>query len=78
MSGERRAIAEVPVERRSGDVRWLALESDTKSGGWFLFGHRTLDEASEFDSWHVTRAEALREAESQWGVRQEDWHVDVV
>ena len=77
MSGAPRMIAEVPVDRRSCDVRWLVLESDANSGGWFLFGHRTLGEASEFDSWHVTRAEALREAESQWGVSEEDWHVEV-
>lgn len=76
MSSKRRAIAEVPVERRSADVGWLVLESDPSSGGWFLFGHRTLDEASEFDSWHATRAEVLREAEGQWGVRPEDWHVE--
>jgi hypothetical protein len=73
MSVDGRAIAEVPTDRRSGDVRWLVLKSDANSGGWFLFKHRTLDEASEFDSWHATRAEALREAEVLWGVREEDW-----
>ena len=78
MCDKRRAIAEVPVEHRSIDVRWLVLEFDPGSGGWFLFGHRTLEEASEFDSWHLTRTEALREAQAQWGVGPEDWRVEVV
>jgi len=77
MSDERRAIAEVPVERRLPDVRWLVLEPDPGSGGWFLFGHRTLEEASEFDSWHLTRTEALLEAQAQWGVGQEDWRGEI-
>ena len=74
MNGERRAIAELPVGRRSGGVRWLVLAPDNASGGWFLFGHRSLQESSEFDSWHSSRAEAVREAANQWGVGAQDWH----
>ena len=76
MSVKWRATAEVVVERRTSGVRWLVLESDASSGGWFLFGHRTLEEASEFDSWHMTRDEALKEAEVQWGIRPAAWNVE--
>ena len=75
MSVEQRSIAEVPVARRDDGIRWLVLESDLSSGGWFLFGHLSLEEASEFDSWHLTRDEALKEAEIQWGVDATDWQV---
>jgi hypothetical protein len=68
-------MAEIPAERRDG-VRWLVLEFDASSKGWFLFGHRTLEEASEFDSWHASRDEALQEAREQWGVQLEDWRPD--
>jgi len=77
MSSERRAIAEVPIERRSAEVRWLVLESDANSGGWFLLGHRTLEEPSEFDSWHLTREEALKEAATQWGILPDHWRSEV-
>ena len=77
MSAELRSTAEVPTECRLSGIRWLVLEHDPGSGGWLLFGHRILSEASEFDSWHLTRDEALREAEIQWGVRPEDWHDEV-
>jgi len=75
MSGKQRTTAEVPVDHRSSDVRWLVIEPDADSGGWFLFGHRTLEEPSAFDSWHLTRQEARREAETQWGVCADDWRV---
>lgn len=77
MSAEQRSLAEVPFARREDGVRWLVLESDSGSGsgGWFLFGHLRLEEASEFDSWHLTRDEALKEAETQWGVVATDWQV---
>jgi len=73
---DRRAVAEVPVEQRSSDIAWLVIEFDPGSGGWFLFLHRSLEEACTFDSWYLTRAEALREAESDWGVRPEAWRAD--
>jgi len=75
MSVEQRSIAEVPVTCRGGGIRWLVLEFDSSSGGWFLFGHVSLEEASEFDSWHLARDEALKEAEIQWGVDVKDWRV---
>jgi len=47
------------------------------SGGWFLFGHRTLSEASEFDSWHSSQAEAQEQAAVQWGVDSKSWRADL-
>ena len=73
MSFVPRSIAEVPVARRDGGIRWLVLEFDSGSEGWFLFGHRSLEEAAEFDSWHLTRDEALGEAADVWGVSASDW-----
>jgi hypothetical protein len=75
-SFHRQLRVEVPIERRSSDIRWLILESDASSGAWFLFGHRTLQEASEFDSWYLTQAAAMKAADEQWGVGAEDWRKD--
>jgi hypothetical protein len=69
-----RFIAEVPPAYRIDGIRWLVLEYDEKdSKGWFLFGHRSLDEASEFDHWYQTRNEAEQQAALQWGVNQNAW-----
>lgn len=76
MSTRRREAAEVPSGHRGGGVNWLVLEYDPGSGGWFLFGHRALEEPSLFDIWHLTRDEALQEAGRQWGVRQDQWDAD--
>ncbi len=70
-------MARVPPERQSAGIRWLVLEHDENSRGWFLFGHQDLHDPSEFDSWYQTRADALREAAVQWGVVPEDWRVEL-
>ena len=72
-----RFIAEVPSNLRSQEIRWLILEQDAGlTGGWYLYMHRDLDEASKFDSWHLTREEAEREAAIRWGVTIQDWKLD--
>jgi len=70
-------IAEIPAEHRKNGVHWLMLQKEVDSGGWLLLGHRTLEEGSEFDSWHLTRDEALREAELHWGVLSARWRPDL-
>ena len=39
--------------------------------------HQTLEEGSEFDSWHQTREQALKEAERLWGVMPSAWRADL-
>ena len=78
MNAEQRSIAEVPLGRRNDGICWLVLELDSRSGGWLLFGHLSLKEASEFDSWHLTREEALEEAKNEWGVAVVDWRAESV
>lgn len=78
MTTTRRFIAEVSPAYRAQEIRWLVLEHDTQdSGGWFLYGHRKLDEASEFDNWYQTRDEAEQDAVTQWGVPPTSWRVDL-
>ena len=75
MTTARRFIAEVPPAYRAQEIRWLVLEQDTQdSGGWFTYGHRELDEPSEFDDWHQTRHEAEQDAATQWGIPPTSWH----
>lgn len=78
MSDDLRATAEIPTERRSSRIYWLVIQYDERSREWFLFGHRSLNESSEFDSWHPTRDEALKEAETQWGVLRDAWRVEAM
>lgn len=75
MSSQSRMIVRLPDRQDSDGVRWLVVEFDRSTGGWFLFGHRALSEPSEFDSWHETRSAALQEAEDDWGVQESDWRV---
>ncbi len=67
-----RLISKVPSSHQKDGIRWLLLEPNAHQG-WFLFGHRTLEDRSVFDSWHLTRFEAEREAALQWGVNGLDW-----
>ena len=77
MNSRNRFIAEVPRDFRKQEIGWLVLEEDVEhTGGWFLYGHRDLDEGSEFDSWHLKRNEAEHEAETRWGVKAGDWKAD--
>jgi hypothetical protein len=66
-------VAQVPEVRQEGKTRWLILEADASSGGWFLFGHRSLHEPSEWDSWHGSREQAMPEAAEAWGVEGRHW-----
>ncbi len=73
VNNDARQFAEVLGPSRSGTISWLVIEADRASGGWFLFGHRSLAESSEFDSWHPTREGALREAERRFGITEDQW-----
>jgi hypothetical protein len=67
-------IAEVPAERQHQGIRWLILREDSQeTGGWYLFAHSTLERACDFDSWHLTRGDAEREAAMCWGVLERNW-----
>jgi hypothetical protein len=67
-------IAEVPSRNQQQGIRWIILEDDTDgTGGWYVYTHRSLDEGSESDSWHLTRADAEREASLRWGIRTDGW-----
>jgi hypothetical protein len=68
----RRRIAKVPTPENVYGCRWLLLEYDTKSGGWFLYFHRTLGELSEAENWYLSDEQALSQAE-KWGIRRIDW-----
>lgn len=72
-----RLIAQIPEKSRDDGIEWLILEEDKEdTGGVFLYGHKSLDEESEFDSWHENIESAQREAEMQWGVNKVDWLSD--
>lgn len=74
MTTRRRWTAEIPEESRRDDVRWLVVEEDPDSGGWFLFRCATAPDPrlSQWDDWRLTRAEILALADAS-GVRREDW-----
>ena len=69
-----RLIAQVPKEQRENQIEWLSLEDDPLDTlGFYIFGHRSLDEPSEFDNWYQTKELALSEAERQFGVTIDCW-----
>lgn len=64
MNTNQKWITNVPKQFQKQGVRFLVLEEDKEdTKGWFLFGHRDLDEGSIFDSWHAKLEEAKMEAE---------------
>jgi hypothetical protein len=67
-------MSKVCSNNNGDDVQWLVIEDDTNNtGGWYLFAHRSIDEPSLFDSWHLTRQEAENEAQSIWSIKKLDW-----
>ena len=69
-----RLIAPVPEGFRQDNIEWLVLEDDPRdTAGFYLFFHRSLDAPSEHDSWHETMEQALFEAETQYGVKRDNW-----
>ena len=67
-----RWVAEIPARLRIDDVGWLAIEFDSDSSGWFLF-ECTTPSCVKWDSWHLTRQEALAQAKVRWGTQLKDW-----
>ena len=72
MASESRWLAQLPEGSRDDDVRWLVLERDPESSGWFLFECTTPTEV-KWDHWRLTIHEVLKIAEA-CGVRREDWN----
>lgn len=69
-----RLTAAIPLTFQKQGIGWLVLEHDKQdTGGWFLFGHISLDTPSKFDGWYETREKAEDEALRQWGVSKDDW-----
>lgn len=66
-------FAEVPHTHRNQNVRWLVLQQDSESNGWFLFMHQSRTMPSLFDAWFPTHAEALQQAQADWGVDPLSW-----
>jgi hypothetical protein len=64
-------LAQLPEGSRDDGVRWLVLERDPDSSGWFLFLCITPDEV-KWDDWRLTRSKALALAKC-YGVEFEDW-----
>ena len=46
----------------SGDIKYLVLEFDPASDGWFLYAHASLEEAPTAELWHMTKEDALAQA----------------
>ncbi len=72
---EDQTIAAVPEKFRRDGIQWLLLCSDSASGGWFLFGHSSLKDRSKWDTWHLTKKDAVEEARLDWGVQPQTWKV---
>lgn len=69
-----RLIAHIPKNRRQDQIEWLVLEDDpSDTNGFYLFYHRSLNEPSEYDSWHQTMDQALMQAKNHYGLTKENW-----
>ena len=69
-----RLAAAIPATFQKQGVNWLVLELDAEdTGGWFLYGHTSLDTPSKLDGWYETREKAEGEALRQWGVGKDAW-----
>ena len=69
-----RLIANVPSTHRNNLIEWLVLEDDpTDTRGFYLSFHRSLEEPSEYDSWHQSKELALLEAQRLYGVTKDQW-----
>lgn len=62
--------------QNNDDIKHLILEFDPASDGWFLYAHKSLEDAPSLELWHMTKEEAMEQAANDWGVSSHDWSED--
>lgn len=66
-------VAEISEDRRDQGIRWLVMERDPNSQGFFVYLHRDLHEPCEYDHWYESQDEAIRQMNLAWGIIESDW-----
>ena len=66
--------ANIPSTSQKDGIQHLAIEFDPASDGWFLYAHKSLEEAPELELWHMSKEDALEQAATDWNVQNHDWN----
>jgi hypothetical protein len=55
------------------NIRYLIIEKDIQSNGFFLFFHKDLESSCEWDMWFLTLDEAKKQAKYNYGIDYNEW-----
>ncbi len=69
----KKITATIPAASQKDGIAFLAIEFDNGSAGWYLYGHKSLDSAAEFEMWNMSEEDAKEMASADYGVTSGDW-----
>ena len=73
MTQTNKSTAQIPSSSQKDGVAFLVIEFDNDSQGWYLYGHKSLDSAAEFEMWNMSEEDAKEMAAADYGVTSGDW-----
>lgn len=68
-----RITAAIPASHQKDGIAHLAIEFDSQTDGWYLYGLSTPDAAPAFDFWNMSKEDAMALAANDWGVAESAW-----
>jgi hypothetical protein len=68
-----RQIAQIDPANQKQGMKVLVLEDDSKTGGYFIYHHTSLEESYTFDDWFETVEQAREFAFDNYGITKSDW-----
>ncbi len=71
-----KVTAAIPASSRKDGAEYLVMEFDPASDGWFLYVHKSLDKSPLLELWHMSKEDALEQAQNDWNVAIHDWNDD--
>lgn len=65
--------ASVPASHQKDGISILAIEFDSDTDGWYLYGLVEKDGVPVLELWNMSEEDAKALAASDWGVSEGDW-----
>ncbi len=76
MNSIKKSTAQILQSSQKDDIEHLVLEFDPASDGWFLYAHKSLNDAPSLELWHMTKEDAMEQAANDWNIQSHDWNED--
>jgi hypothetical protein len=66
-------VAIIPTFDLINNIRYLIIEKDKQTNGFFLFFHEDLEKPCEWDMWFLTLDEAKKQAKYNYEIDYNEW-----